>query len=84
MEPNDWRLCGQENYLKGADLQWKEYIPDSGGSDHAHCEFCWHKFMAQPNAADCSDHGYCTPDGAYWVCEACFRDFKKMFDWHER
>lgn len=30
---------------------------------------------------DCSKQGYCSIDGKYWVCEECFNDFMKKFNW---
>lgn len=41
----DWRLQGQEKYLKGATLLRKLYRAASQDWAHDHCEFCWAKFM---------------------------------------
>lgn len=41
---DDWRRCGQEEYLQGATLQRKRYREWSERWDHDHCEFCWTKF----------------------------------------
>ena len=43
---NDWRLQGQEKYLKGVTLYFKKYIKYSENWDNDHCEFCWMKFSA--------------------------------------
>ena len=43
-EKNDWRLTGQENYLKGVTLYWKKYSRYSDTWDHDHCDFCWAEF----------------------------------------
>jgi len=86
----DWRLGrDQEEYLKGETLIWKSFKsklhkddPYYSG-DHYHCEFCWHTFMENCNGMeDCSTGGYCTLDERIWICETCFKDFEKMFNWH--
>jgi hypothetical protein len=38
-ELNDWRLQGQEKYLKGAKLFYKKYSDRKTETDHDHCEF---------------------------------------------
>jgi len=43
---------------------------------HEHCEFCWHKIMAD-NVEEC----FCTPDYCHWICKECYDDFKDKFDW---
>jgi hypothetical protein len=42
---DDWRLRGQERYLRGAVLVWKRYRARSESWDHDHCSFCWATFM---------------------------------------
>lgn len=44
-DEGDWRLRGQESYLRGATLLWKAYRARSEQAEHDHCEFCWTKFM---------------------------------------
>jgi hypothetical protein len=44
-DEKDWRLQGQENYLKGATLLWKPYRAMSQDWEHDHGEFCWATFM---------------------------------------
>jgi hypothetical protein len=36
---------GQESYLRGAALTWKNYRALSPEWEHEHCEFCFHKFL---------------------------------------
>jgi hypothetical protein len=75
---SDWRLQGQEKYLRGATLRratWRSYRE---GWDHDHCEFCGAKFS--PNDGDLRD-GYVTSDNYRWICEGCVSDFKEMFGW---
>ena len=77
----DWRLTGQEGYLKGAKLQRVAYCASSVSNDHDHCEFCGAKFMAEPGS-DMLTEGYCTEDRYRWICEQCFNDFKGQFQWN--
>lgn len=82
-EEDDWRLFGeQDECLKNLKFQYKEYKNPRDGWDHDHCEFCWHKFMENPDGMEnCSKQGYCSIDGRYWVCAKCFKDFKEKFNW---
>jgi hypothetical protein len=77
---NDWRLTNQEEYLKGATLQWRRYNRPSEAWDHDHCAFCWAKFM-EGDALDVFHEGYVTDDNRHWICETCVEDFKDMFQW---
>lgn len=74
---NDWRLQGQELYLRGAALVFKRY-KSTPGSDHEHCDFCWAKFF-EPDGY--LHEGYSTPDNKHWVCPQCYEDFREMFGW---
>ena len=60
--------CGHE-FLEGEKIQhfW-----------HEHCEFCREKALTDRTCTF-----YCTEDMYYWVCEECFRDFQKQFNWQE-
>lgn len=77
----DWRLDGREKHLarwlKGKQLTYRQFVA-SPQSDHVHCEFCWEKIGAYEGVPH---FGYCTLDGRQWVCEACFSDFKNLFEW---
>ena len=77
---NDWRLQGQEKYLKGVTLYLKKYIKISDAWDHDHCEFCWTKFSLEGSPDDL-DEGYATKDNYHWICKRCFDDFKDIFQW---
>jgi len=77
---NDWRLRGQERYLRGRAWSRRRYTSPRPGWDHDHCAFCWGKLM-EVQAADVLDEGYATDDLYYWVCPTCFDDFKAMFAW---
>lgn len=82
MKKDDWRLRGQEEYMQGRQFTYKKFVGNGGSNEHEHCEFCWHKFMEYPEGMkDCSNEGYCSMDGKYWVCEECFKDFKDEFSW---
>jgi hypothetical protein len=96
-QEDDWRLVGQERYLKGATLTWRRYRAPSDTWEHDHCQFCWAKFM-DPDFSDAhrrqvEEHpevlteGYATPTahdgpaGYLWVCKSCFDDFAERFEW---
>jgi hypothetical protein len=90
----DWRLMGQEAYLKEAALVRKPYRAYSETWDHDHCEFCGVTFI-DPTRSDADrkhgeevlTEGYATtaehPRGAdyYWICPKCFDDFAERFRW---
>lgn len=79
-EENDWRLRGQETYLKNITLWRKKYTRRRANWEHDHCEFCWAKFMPE-DYPDALHDGYVTEDNYHWICESCFEDFKDLFDW---
>jgi len=74
----DWRLQGQETYLKNKTFLWDHYKPPSPEWDHDHGEFCWKKFSEHPNDLH---EGYTTKDQYRWICEQCYNDFKDQFHW---
>jgi len=76
----DWRLQGQEKYLKGVVLRKRKYKQSSPSWDHDHCEFCFGKFM-EKKGKDILNEGYVTQDGKRWICRDCFEDFKESFEW---
>lgn len=75
---SDWRLQGQERYLKGVEISWAPYEPFREGWDHDHCEFCNRKFALK--GGDFTE-GYVTRDKYHWICRDCYEDFKSLFDW---
>lgn len=74
---DDWRLKDQMTYLYGKKIKYAVFH-QKGRNDHEHCEFCWEKISELPKTQHA---GYCTLDGQRWICEACFHDFKDMFQW---
>lgn len=76
----DWRLQGQERYLKGLTLTWRTYRVPNAGWDHDHCEFCWAKFMMN-GTRDSLKEGYVTLDSQHWICKDCYEDFCGIFEW---
>jgi hypothetical protein len=80
VDPNDWRLTGQRNYLMGVTLVCRAWhsTPERG---HAHCDFCWAKFAAF-DGPDILHSGWTTPDERFWICDNCFADFRDQFGWH--
>jgi len=83
-QSSDWRLGGQERFLKGVTLVKRRYRRSSNPNwDHAHCAFCWAKFMVEDHPGVLHE-GYSTEDDYHWVCPTCFADFREMFEWHVR
>ncbi|HUN80902.1 MAG TPA: hypothetical protein VMV81_05255 [Phycisphaerae bacterium] len=82
VDESDWRLIGQEKYLKGATLVHRRYrrYAKNPRWDHDHCAFCFAKFMVE-DSSDVLHQGYATQDDSRWICEKCFDDFKEMFKW---
>jgi hypothetical protein len=76
---DDWRLHGQEKYLKSVLLERKKYQQYRTGWDHDHCEFCGEKFSL--DIPETLQIGYATPDNYRWICDVCFQDFENLFDW---
>ena len=80
MDDNDWRLGGQDQYLKGVTLLKRTYSRYREGWDHDHCAFCWAKFM-DGSGLGVEHAGYTTLDEKHWVCRTCFADFRERFAW---
>ena len=73
----DWRLLrGQDEYLSNKRLKHCMYAPQNRNNDHDHCEFCMEKFTVKYPT-----YAYCTLDCEIWICEDCFKDFQKQFNW---
>ena len=78
--PKDWRRLGQDRYLKGVTLYWKQYAQDREELDHDHCEFCGAKFMVS-GGPEILTAGYATDDNYRWIGRQCFEDFRDEFEW---
>lgn len=76
---SDWQLQGQEKYLFGKSLVFKNYSDRKTTADHDHCEFCSDKFSE--TIPDCFRSGYTTIEDYHWICEKCYSDFKESFKW---
>ena len=70
---SDSRITNQDKYLHGRTMK-KYTFEKQGNWDHEHCAFCWTTII--PGMQE-----HTTEDGAYWVCETCFEDFKDKFGW---
>jgi hypothetical protein len=81
-DKSDWRLQGQEAFLKGVTLVRRPYqiYAANPSWDHDHCAFCWVKF-ALDTMPDTLHEGHTTLNNYHWVCPACFEDFNEMFEW---
>ena len=75
---NNWRRQGQERFLFGKKLFWRDYCLNSDRSNHDHCEFCGAKFSCEKGDLE---NGYATEDGYHWICKKCFEDFETEFCW---
>ncbi len=80
-DKNDWRLHGQEKYLKGVRLKWGTWRKPKPSWDHDHCVFCWIRFCGHKDDAEAIQQGYTTLDEYHWICKECFEDFKIRFAW---
>lgn len=74
---DDWRIANQMSYLYRAKLKRAKFEA-TPANDHEHCEFCFDKFGENENLLK---SGYCTLNEYYWICDGCFRDFQKQFEW---
>lgn len=79
-QDGDWRLMGQERYLKGARLRLATYSQPRPDWDHDHCAFCTVTIM-EGDHPDTLQEAYVTEDGQHWVCPSCFEAFKERFAW---
>lgn len=82
MDKSDWRLMGQDKYMKNIHLNSinpKEYAKQLQEPElwHEHCEFCMEKIDMHYDAV-C----YCSDDKYRFVCETCYNDFKSDFNWN--
>ena len=62
MKENDWRLRGQEKFLKGVTLVRRRYrqYAQNPRWDHDHCSFCWAEFCLK-GCPDALQDGYANP-----------------------
>ena len=77
---DDWRLQGQEEYLKSKPLTWQLWTETRAGWDHDHCEFCGTKIWDRPSDPADQAAGYCDHEHRHWVCRQCALDFAFRFD----
>jgi hypothetical protein len=83
-EPEDWRLSFLGRYMEGATFFRAAYTQPSKEWDHDHCMGCWAKFAEPGYPEQVLHEGYNTDDGPWWLCEACFQDFRERFGWKLR
>lgn len=76
MKEKDWRITNQKKYLTNVKLI--NVDTSKIKCDHEHCVFCWDKFLKNENI---KMNVYATTNLKYWICEKCFNDFRKEFDW---
>jgi hypothetical protein len=75
---NDWRIMGQEGYLLNKKLQHRHFSRTLCRDDFTQCEFCWSLFDKD---VSCPSMAFFEPQGKYWICETCYRDFREHFGW---
>lgn len=71
----DWRLTNQLEYLNNKNLIKTKYVPYRTGWDHDHCAFCNEEINEKTGIS------YATEDKYHWICNECYEDFKKIFNW---
>ena len=74
----DCLTSGRYEFLRGKTFYKKQYITKSERWTHDHCEFCWETFTEDSEGT--AHVGFTTADRYYWICDACFEQFKKAFD----
>jgi hypothetical protein len=77
----NWRLFGQDQYLRELELVFRSYRASSNSPISDHCEFCSRKFAESAKGPDVLTEGYATRNGFRWICSDCFEDFKDEFQW---
>lgn len=77
VDPNDWRLQGQDRWCRGPVFKWARWEPrpaihhrldgatEPAVWDHDHCEFCWREFGDIDHA--CSDADGSPPLAEGWT-----------------
>ena len=71
----DWRCIRQEGFLVDKVLQRKRLTSyDTNEYDPAQCVFCYECLRRR-------DTAYYEPVGKVWICEKCYADFQRYFDW---
>ncbi len=78
VDKEDWRIMGQEGYLKKRTVFHKKFNVLTTPIGYRQCEFCYSIFSDEPGKLK---HGYHEPISDSWICEDCFQDFKDMFQW---
>jgi hypothetical protein len=82
MKPQDnWRLFGQDQYLQGLELAFRQYSSSPHSHPSAHCEFCSREFAEFATGPDVVTEGYSSHNGFRWICRICFDDFRDEFKW---
>lgn len=93
---DDRRRASQERFLPpGTEFVWQRYRAESADDEHAHCAFCWAKFMDPDfsdehrrfiaERAEVLTEGYtttATPATHHWVCQTCMDDFADEYGWN--
>lgn len=74
----DWRIMGQEGYLKDKKLQHRKFSQAMRTKDNDQCDFCY-SFLDRNHQG--ASYAYFEPITRSWICERCYQDFKEHFNW---
>ena len=78
---DNWRLFGQDQYLHGLELAFRQYSSSKHSHPSDYCEFCSREFAEFSTGPDVLTEGYSSRNGFRWICRTCFDDFKAEFKW---
>lgn len=79
VEKDDWRLLNAVEHLKKVSVNPTDGEEIYKNAPHLRrCEFC-----LEPVKDDMHQRWYVTLDLSCCICEECYHDFKKDFEWEE-
>ena len=80
MSTKDWReeLLFSVKDTYNMKFEMKNFKTDDHW-DHEHCSICFRKIGLQGKTDNCAFYCEQTND---WICQSCFFDFCKKFNWH--
>ena len=83
IEEDDWRLSFGKPPSFYHQYVWslKTWKCTRAHWDHDHCEFCKQK-ISDAEGPDIENEGWSHEQETYWVCSACFEDFREIYQWN--
>ncbi len=78
---NDWYLeeYKSKDYLHNKNLVYRTLSIAEG--EHNHCELCWARFSNHPLDLH---SGYYEVMSKSWICDDCYKEAAKLFNWTVR